>query len=182
MIRKLLATTLTLALAGAFAFAQPVIDGAIADGEYANMVAHDESGSMLYWTIADDALHMGFTIPASGWAGIGWLSEQTNRKAGGEILIATVGDAGATVLDMYQESARGEPEMDAQNDFANAVAVHEGDVWTVEFSRPLATGDAMDVDVVPGAPMLLMIAHGNTMDPGRQHARDGRWYIEGFAF
>lgn len=182
MIRKLLTTTFAFALVGAFAFAQPVIDGAIAEGEYANTVAHDESGSMLYWTIADDALHMGFTIPASGWAGIGWLPEMTNRKAGGEILIATVGDDGVAVLDMFQESARGEPEMDTQNDFENAVAVHEGDVWTVEFSRPLATGDAMDVDVVPGTSMVFMIAHGNTMDPGRQHPRDARWYIEDFVF
>jgi hypothetical protein len=30
--------------------------------------------------------------------------------------------------------------------------------------------------------MLFMIAHGNTMDPGRQHPRDARWYIEGFVF
>jgi hypothetical protein len=182
MIQKLFAATLAFALVGAFAFAQPVIDGAIADGEYANTLAHDESGSMLYWTIADDALHMGFTIPASGWAGIGWLTEQTNRKAGGEILIATVGDDGVAVLDMFQDAARGEPDMDEQNDFANAVGVFEADVWTVEFSRPLATGDAMDVDVVPGTPMLFMIAHGNTMDPGRQHPRDARWYIEGFVF
>ncbi len=182
MIRKLFLATAALALAGAFALAQPVIDGAIADAEYANTVAHDESGSVIHWTIADDTLHMGFTVPASGWAGVGWLAEQTNRKAGGEILIATVGDGGAAVLDMFQESARGEPAMDTQNDFANAVAVHEGDVWTVEFSRPLATGDAMDVDVVAGAPMLFMIAHGTTMDPGRQHPRDARWYIEGFQF
>lgn len=182
MFRKLLTSTLALALAGTFALAQPVIDGAIADGEYANSVAQEESGSMLYWTIADDALHMGFTIPSSGWAGIGWLAEQTNRKAGGEILIATMADGAAQVLDMHQGGARGEPDMDEQNDFADAVATYEGEVWTVEFSRPLATGDDMDVDVVPGASMLFMIAHGNTMDPGRQHPRDARWYIEGFQF
>ena len=181
MIRKLLAATI-LALVGAFASAQVVIDGAITAYEYANTAAHDESGAMLSWTVVDDMLHMGFTMPSSGWVGIGWLAEQTNRKAGGEILIATMGDGGAAVLDMYQESARGEPEMDEQNDFANAVAVFEGDVWTVEFSRPLATGDAMDIDVVPGTPMLFMIAHGNVMDPSRAHPRDARWYIEGFVF
>ena len=182
MIRKLLISSLALALVSAFAMAQPVIDGAIADGEYANTVAHEESGAMLYWTIADDALHMGFTLPTDGWAGIGWLLEQTNRKAGGEILIATMVDGAAEVHDMHQGAARGEPDMDTQNDFANAVAVHEGGVWTVEFSRPLVTGDAMDVDVVPGASMVFMVAHGNTMDATRAHPRDGRWYIEGFVF
>jgi hypothetical protein len=182
MIRNLLATTFAFALVGAFAFAQPVIDGAIADGEYANTVAHAESGSNLYWTVEGETLHMGFTIPARGWAGVGWLAEQTNRKAGGEILIVTMGDGGPVVMDMHQGGARGEPDMDEQNDFANAVAVHEGDVWTVEFSRPLATGDAMDVDVVPGTPMVFMIAESSVMDPGRAHPRDARWYIEGFQF
>jgi hypothetical protein len=182
MIRTLLATTLALALAGAAAFAQPVLDGAIAEGEYANTVAHAESGSNLYWTIEGETLHMGFTLPSAGWAGIGWLPEMTNRKAGGEILIVTMVDGAVQVLDMFQESARGEPEMDTQNDFANAVAVHDGAVWTVEFSRPLVTGDPMDVDVVPGTPMVFMLANSNVMDPSRAHPRDGRWYIEGFVF
>lgn len=182
MIRRLLATTLALALVGTAALAQPVIDGAIADAEYANTVAHAESGANLYWTIDGATLHMGATIPAAGWAGIGWLTEVTNRKAGGEILIATMAMDGPTVFDMFQSGARGEPDMDTQNDFANAVAVHEGDVWTVEFSRPLATGDAMDVDVVPGTPMVFMIAKSDVMDPARAHPRDARWYIEGFQF
>jgi hypothetical protein len=71
---------------------------------------------------------MGFTIPSSGWAGIGWLAEQTNRKAGGDVLIVTPSStAPVQVLDMFQESARGEPEMDTQStNFATAVAVHDG--------------------------------------------------------
>lgn len=182
MIRTFLTATAALALAGAFAFAQPVIDGAIAEGEYANTLAHAESGSTLYWTVEGETLHMGMTIPARGWAGIGWLATQTNRKEGGEILIATVGDGGATVLDMHQGGPRGEPDMDEQNDFANAVAVHAEGVWTIEFSRALDTGDAMDVAVTPGTPMIMMIATAATMDPSRQHPRDARWYIEGFVF
>ncbi len=184
-------TYLIVALAAllSLALAQPVADGTIGDGEYANTLVHSESGSTLYWTIEGDQLHMGFTIPARGWAGIGWLKAQTNRKAGGDVLIVTMADGAAVGLDMFQESARGEPVLDTDEGGSNAyvelVAVHANDVWTVEFVRPLATGQDTDVDIVPGESMVFMIAYANVMDPGRAHARStsgGAYYIEGFKF
>ncbi len=188
MIRKLLATTFALALVGAFAFAQPVIDGAIGDGEYANTLEHD-SGAVLYWTVDGDTLHMGYTMAASGWSGVGWLTEQTNRKAGGDILMFAMVDGEAVAYDAYQAGARGEPDLDENEGGSNSLsafaAMHEGDVWTVEFTRPLATGQETDVDIVPGEEVLFMLAHGNTMDIGRAHDRStqgGAFYIEGFVF
>lgn len=182
MVRRTLVTLAALALVGAAAFAQPVVDGAITEGEYANTLAHADSGANLYWTVDGDTLRMGFTMASNGWAGIGWLGEQTNRKAGGEILIATMADGGAVVYDMFQAAARGEPEMDADNRFADAVATYTDGVWTVEFATALDTGDALDVPVTVGTPMFVMVAHGNTMDPGQRHPRDARWYIENFVF
>lgn len=184
MIRKLLATSLALALTAALA--QPVADGAIGDGEYANTLAHAESGATLYWTVDGENLHLAFTMTASGWAGLGWLKEQSNRKAGGDILIVTI-EGGAPVLhDMFQESARGEPVHDEDEGGANSytafAATHEGGVWTVEVTRPLATGQTTDVDIVPGESMMFMVAYAGVMDITRQHPRDGRWYIEDFAF
>ena len=188
MIKKLLATALALALVGTVALAQPAIDGAIADGEYANTLEHD-SGAVLYWTVDGDTLYMGYTMEASGWSGVGWLTEQTNRKAGGDVLMFAIVDGEAIAYDAYQAAARGEPVLDEDEGGSNSLiefaAVHEGGVWTVEFSRPLATGQETDVDIVAGEPMLFMLAHGNTMDIGRAHDRSNRggaFYIEDFAF
>lgn len=188
MIRKTIATTLALALVGAFALAQPVVDGAIGDGEYANTLTHD-SGAVLHWTVDGDTLYMAYTMEASGWSGVGWLAEQTNRKAGGDILMFAIVDGEAVAYDAFQTGARGAPELDEDEGGSNSLtafaAMHEGGVWTVEFARPLATGQTTDVDVVPGAPVILMLAHGNTMDIGRAHDRStqgGAHYIEGFVF
>ena len=188
MMKKLLLTALALALVGTVALAQPAIDGAIADGEYANTLEHD-SGAVLYWTVDGDTLYMGYTMAASGWSGVGWLTEQTNRKAGADILMFAIEDGAVVAYDDYQDAARGEPVRDEDEGGSNSLsafaAVHEGDVWTVEFSRHLATGEATDVDIVPGEPYLFMLAHGNTMDIERAHERStrgGAFYIEGFVF
>ncbi|MBW6455383.1 MAG: hypothetical protein K0A98_05810 [Trueperaceae bacterium] len=188
MMKKLFAAILALALVGTVALAQPAIDGAIADGEYANTVEHD-SGAVLYWTVDGDTLYMGYTMEASGWSGVGWLSEQTNRKAGADVLMFAIVDGEAVSYDGFQDSARGEPAHDedegGSNSLTDFAAVHEGGVWTVEFSRPLATGQETDVDIVPGEAVIFMLAHGNTMDVGRAHDRSNRggaFYIEGFVF
>ena len=189
MIKRILTFTAALAMFGAVALAQPVVDGVINDGEYANVVEHAESNSVYYWTVDGDNLHMAFTMPARGWSGIGWGTEITNRKAGFDVLMFAIVDGAAVAYDGFQESARGEPVLDEDEGGSNSIvefaAVHEGDVWTVEFVRPLATGQETDVDIVPGTPMVFMLGHGNVMDIGRAHdrsSRGGAFYIEDFTF
>lgn len=188
-MKKILAFMLALALAGAVAVAQPVVDGVINDGEYANTLIDVETGAVLHWTVEGENVHMAFTFPARGWAGIGWLKEQTNRKAGGDILIVTIQDGAPVILDMFQESARGEPVLDTDeggtNSYTEFAGSHENDVWTVEFVRPLATGQDTDVDIVPGESYIFMFAYATVMDTGRAHARStagGAHYIEDFKF
>ena len=188
-MKKILTAALVFALFGAVALAQPVIDGAIGDGEYANSFVDDPTGAVLHWTVDGDDIHLAFTFPARGWAGIGWLTEKTNRKAGGDILIVTMRDGAPVLLDMFQESARGEPVMDeaegGSNSYTAFAATFANDVWTVEATRPLATGQDTDVDIVPGEPLILMFAYANVMDVSRAHARStsgGAHYVEPFTF
>lgn len=188
-MKKILALTLALALFGAAAVAQPVIDGSIGDGEYANSFVDDATDAVLHWTVDGSDIHLAFTFPSRGWAGIGWLAEQTNRKAGGDILIVTMRDGAPVLLDMFQESARGEPDLDdahgGSNSYTAFAATFENEVWTVEATRPLATGQDTDVDIVPGQPMILMFAYANVMDVTRAHARStsgGAHYVDPFTF
>ena len=188
MIKHLTQAALALALA-AVAFAQPVVDAAIGADEYTNTLTHADTGAVVRWTIGDGTLHMAFTMPSEGWAGIGWMAEQTNRKQGADMLIVTMQDGAPVILDMIQQAARGEPTSDDAEGGANSItafaATHEGDVWTVEFTRALATGEATDVDVVPGQAMTLLLAFSNTMDAGRAHARStsgGAFYVAEFVF
>ncbi len=178
-----------LALVIGLAAAQPSIDGVIAEDEYANSLVHEDSGSVYYWTVEDDMLYFGFTKEARGWVGIGWADEQTNRKAGFEALIFTMDGDDFVALDMFQESARGEPVLDTEEGgtftLTEWAATRDGELWTVEFSRPLDTGEETDVPVTPGEPMLFMGAFANVMDVSRAHdrsTRGGAWYIEDFVF
>lgn len=186
-MRKLL-TLIALGLLVSFGTAQ-TIDGAVADGEYANSISDEESGFTLSWTIDGDTIHMAVQTTSSGWIGVGWAGEQTNRKAGFDQHVFTVEDGSPVALDMFQPGARGEPDLDTAEGGTDSLtafaATYEGEAWTVEFSRPLDTGEDTDVAIVPGTEMIFAVARGDTMDTGREHdrsSRGGAFYIDPFTF
>jgi hypothetical protein len=188
-MKKILITLISLTLLGTLALAQPVVDGTINDGEYAKTLVHDATGARLFWTIEGDNLHMGFIMDSKGWAGIGWLSTKENRKAGGDILIVTEKDGALVHFDMYQDNPRGEPKLDTDmggtDSYTEFSVTRNGETWTVEFVRPLVTGEDADVDIVEGEEMVFMVAFATVMDVGRAHARStagGAYYIEKFVF
>lgn len=187
-MQKLLGT-LALALLVSLGMAQPAADGTIGDDEYANSASHEETGAMMYWTVEGDNLHFGMTMDARGWVGIGWASEQENRKAGFDELIFTVQDGEPVALDMYQGGARGAPDLDTDEGGSNSLTefagTHEDESWTVEFVRPLDTGEETDVAIVPGEEMIVILASSDVMDMDRAHdrsSRGGAFYLEGFVF
>ena len=189
-MHKLLAI-LALSLLVSLGMAQPTVDGTIADGEYASTVAHEESGTNMYWTVEGDMLYFGMTMESSGWTGVGFAQpdDVARGKAGYDQYMFNVVDGTPTAHDMYQEDARGEPVMDSDVGGADSVAefagTYEGEMWTVEFARPLDTGEETDAVIVPGETMLVTFAHGTTMDLDRRHersSRGGAYVIEDFVF
>jgi len=189
MMKLFSALVFALVIGFATAAGHHAIDGVIEEGEYANTVTHEDSGSVYHWTVDGDMLYFGWTQEARGWVGIGWGDEITNRKAGFDVLIFTEQDGEFVALDMFQESARGEPVLDTDEGGSNSLVEwavsRDGDVWTVEFARPLDTGEDTDVAITPGESLVFMGAYADVMDPGRAHPRSGRggaWYIEDFVF
>ncbi|MDZ7706292.1 MAG: DOMON domain-containing protein [Trueperaceae bacterium] len=189
-MNKLLAT-LALALLVSLGMAQPTADGTIADGEYASTLAHEESGAVMYWTIDGDMLHFGMTMESSGWIGVGFAmpDDVTRAKSGFDQYMFSVVDGTAMAYDMYQEDARGAPTMDAEaggsDSLTEFAGTYEGEMWTVEFVRPLDTGEETDAVIVAGEPMLLTFAEATTMDLDRRHersSRGGAYVIEEFMF
>lgn len=180
--------SIALALLVAFGMAQPAVDGTI-DDEYDKNATHEESGAEMHWSVVDDTLYFAATIPSSGWAGIGWAAEQTRNKMGFDQLIFTMQDDAPVVLDMYQDGARGAPALDTAEGGTNSIgefaANHDGETWTVEFARPLDTGEDTDVAIVPGEEMIFDLAVSDVMDVDRRHdrsSRGGAFYIDPFVF
>lgn len=180
--------TLALALLVSIGLAQSV-DGTIGADEYASSASHEESGAEMHWTVMDDTLYFAMTMDSTGWLGVGWNTEMTRNKMGFDQLIFTVQDGEAVALDMYQGDARGAPVMDEEEGGSDSLTEfagsHDGESWTVEFARPLDTGEDADVAIMPGEEMILDFAHGTTMDLDRRHdrsSRGGAYYIDPFVF
>ncbi len=190
MMHKLLAI-LALSLVVSLGMAQPTIDGTIADGEYASTLEHEESGATMSWTVDGDMLYFAMTMESSGWIGVGFAQpDDVGRgKAGFDQYMFNVVDGTPTAHDWYQEDARGAPVPDTEAGGSDSVSefagTYEDDMWTVEFARPLDTGEETDAVIVPGEPMLLTFADARTMDLDRRHersSRGGAYVIEDFVF
>lgn len=174
---------LALGVVGAQA---PKVDGKIASGEYAKTFKHERSGITLYWSIVGDTLYLALEGKSKGWIGIGFLAEKTDKKAGGDQYIFYMEGGKLVALDMYQTKRTGAPVADeregGKNSILAAAATYENESWVVEFSRKLKTGEATDVEIVPGKKIIVMLAYAGKMDPKEEHKKTERWYLEGFAF
>ena len=73
-------------------------------------------------------------------------------------------------------TARSEPAIDGRQDIDVLSVTHDGGVTTVEFQRPLTTGDRDDFDLASGSYFMLYAWGGSATSSGRigQHARDTR--------
>ncbi len=186
-ILKFLATALFLV--ASVSLAQPVVDGVIGEGEYVNTRTEEASGAVMSWTIEGDTLYFAATIASRGWAGFGFASAITDRKQGFDQYIATMDGDTPVLLDMYQAATRNAPELDEDEGGTNSIlafaGVHADDVWVIEFSRLLDTGEETDVAIVPGTPMIISGATAPAMDIARRHDRSsqgGAFVLDDFVF
>ncbi|GAB5601862.1 hypothetical protein FJNA_03860 [Thermus sp. FJN-A] len=184
-MRKSAVWFLVLALGVALAQA-PKVDGRVAGGEYAKRFVHEKSGFTLYWSVVGDTLYLALEGESKGWIGLGFLAEKTDKKKGADQYLFYVEEGRPVALDMYQVKRTGAPVPDEKEGGKNSIlafaATYEGGKWTVEFSRKLKTGEATDVEIVPGRKLILMLAHAGKMDPKEEHKKTERWYVEDFAF
>ncbi|WP_299429077.1 DOMON domain-containing protein [uncultured Meiothermus sp.] len=186
---NLMRVLMAMALIGStFALAQraPTIDGRISAGEYAQTRKHERSGLTISWSIVGDTIFIALQIESPGWMGIAMLAEREDRKRGADTYIFTMDGGRFTALDMIQVRRTDDPELDTaeggRNSILQSAGTHAGQTWTVEFSRKLKTGDATDMEIVPGQRFILMIAIASKMDIKEEHRRGERWQIENFNF
>lgn len=186
---KRLTILLAFALFASFSMAQPTVDGAIAEGEYAGSITHEDSGTVVHWTLEGDMLYVAVEATAEGWLGFGFAEAVDNRKAGFDQYMFAMVDGELVAYDMFQDRARGEPALDEDeggtNNVAEFAATHEGDAWVLEFSRPADTGEETDTAATSGMSIVAAVAFGDTMDIERDHersSRGGAYYIEGIVF
>ena len=170
----------------AAAMAQPTVDGVIADGEYGSSVTHDDSGSVISWSIVDDTIYIGLSIENDGWVGLGLLKDKVDKKQGADQYLFVMNAGSLNALDMVQIDPKDAPVMDEEQggsqSLLESAASLDGEVWTLEFSRKLDTGEATDLAISAGEPVTLLLAKGKEMDSEEEHRKNRRWELENFAF
>lgn len=147
-------------------------DGVIADNEYSKMQTFGELE--VYSRIDGDKVRIALKAKTEGYVAIGF--DPTERMKDADIIIGSVKDGKAVVVDMFSTGPTGPHPPDDQQGGRNDVTVFGGTktngVTVIEFERKLVTGDAKDKDIKIGDNKVIW-AVGDTPDFSGRHAKRG---------
>ena len=123
----------------------PVIDGKIADGEYASHFLARNIGMELHWTIEGDSIYLGLSAPTTGWLAIGWELFLQDYYANRSVTHAN------------------DVSLGGRDDVLEASGTEDQSSTTIEFRRGLDTGDRFDRPITPGT-HTVQLAYAPTDD------------------
>ena len=115
---------------GAFAMAEPVVDGKVAAGEYAHTQAVLSGNGSLSWSQdAQGGLSVALTVKTKGWAAVGFGAK---RMTGSTVYLGFVGADGKAVFS--EQTAKGHRHSDATAKACDKSAVARiGNTTVIEF-------------------------------------------------
>ncbi|RQD80162.1 MAG: hypothetical protein D5R99_05990 [Methanocalculus sp. MSAO_Arc1] len=150
-----------------------VPDGTVGEGEY--HYSQQLSDSMtIHWRTTETTLQMALVGRAEGWVGIGF---GTGRMASGIDYIVGYVDGDAVVRDMYSESPRcpivADTDLGGRDDIIRSGGSQRDGITTIEFERPLDTGDPYDHVLEAGEAIPIIWALSDTHDIGVRHRERG---------
>ncbi|HWQ61427.1 MAG TPA: DOMON domain-containing protein [Negativicutes bacterium] len=147
-------------------------DGTIGDGEYTQ--THKIGDIEVFTRVEGDTVMMALRAKTKGWVALGIDPE--DKMKGADIIMSSVKDGQATVLDMYSTGTFGPHPADDQqggtNDIQAVSGSHKDGVLTVEFKRKLNTGDSKDKPLRIGDNRVIW-SIGDTLDPAVKHSNRG---------
>jgi len=146
----------------------PVMDGEISEGEYGLAVDLSGGDFLLRWQVEGDTIFFAMSAVTDGYLSVGFDPEFLMK--GADLVVGWVNGTGnAFIVDAYSTGQFGPVVMDTDlggtdDILGSAGAVREG--WTtIEFSRPLSTGDPYDKDIPLAGEIVVMWAIGGVFDP-----------------
>ncbi|OFX27446.1 MAG: hypothetical protein A2Z07_00740 [Armatimonadetes bacterium RBG_16_67_12] len=133
-------------LTAATAAAAPVIDGRIAEGEYASHYVARGIGMELHWTIEGDSIYIGLRAPTTGWLAIGWDPSGPIME-GEDILIGYIRGKELYLQDYFANTSvthANDVSLGGRDDVLESSGSEDQESTTIEFRRRLDTGDKFD--------------------------------------
>ncbi|MDI6772314.1 MAG: DOMON domain-containing protein [bacterium] len=130
----------------------PVIDGKIAEGEYASHYVARSIGMELHWTIEGDSIYIGLRAPTTGWLAVGWDPSGPIMQ-GEDILIGYIRGRELFLQDYFANSSvthANDVSLGGRDDVLESSGSEDEQFTTIEFRRKLDTGDRFDRPITPG--------------------------------
>jgi len=147
------------------------LDGKITPGEYRFDWTDEASKLHFAWSIVGDRLLGAIQSPDTGWVAVGFGGAGP-LMFGADIIIGSVGPNGVLVQDHYADSPTGqEPDtaLGGTNDILASAGLETPEGTTIEFERPLAAHDSLDVAIESGQTHVIM-ASAESDDLEEYHA------------
>ncbi len=150
-----------------------VVDGAIAEGEYAQSI--DLGSFLMFWDSEQDRIRIGIEARTTGWVAVGIQPGQRMKDA--DIVLGYVSGGEVTVLDEYSTGDYGphkpDLELGGTDDIIAFAGSESGDTTVIEFERLMDTGDTYDIALEAGVQTTVIWAYGSNDSESMRHATRG---------
>lgn len=155
----------------------PVVDGELAEGEYAFMYHDMEIDMVLRWRAVEEVMFIYMQAPGTGWIGLNFMPG--DGTAHGDTVIGYV-DGETQEAFMSDQVAPGDahfPHYDdrqhgGETSFIEVAGSEVEGVTIIEFSRALVTGEAStDADFVDVGLMTMLGYHATADDFETYHSK-----------
>ncbi len=146
-------------------------DGVIANGEYLNSMAVGNGIMEIFWSSETDILYMALHSQYEGWVAVGFRPGSLMEDA--DIIMGGSAEGESYIYDMYATGQYGPHPPDSNLGGAfNIIAfrsVQTNTGTTLEFARPMITGNNYDAILTPGETILILWAVSDNDEPLIKH-------------
>jgi len=146
-------------------------DGIISEGEYLHSMTVGNGMMEVYWSSEADILFMALRSRYPGWAAVGFRPGPAMENA--DIILGGSAEGQPYIYDMYATGRYGphppDTSLGGTFDVLEFRSVETGTGTTLEFSRPMNTGDEYDAILTSGETIPLIWAVSDNDEPLFKH-------------
>ena len=157
------------------------LNGEITQGEYDSSVTYSTGDLEIHWKVEGDNLKIALKGRTTGWLSIGF--DPTSAMKDADMLIGWVGDdTSVEVFDAYSTGDYGphppDTELGGTDDIAQFGGTELAGWTTLEFIRPLDTGDQYDKDLSDTTDVKIIWGMGDEDEYDSPHTDRGSGTIQ----
>ncbi len=160
---------------------RPAVDGIIADGEYRTAKIYKAPTGKkfaFHWKAVRSDIFIALEVETSGWVAIG-IAPTDNLHQNADIIFGWVDNRGRVeVVDAFSPESQGphpeDKELGGTTDILSFGGSEVNGITTIEFVRPLITGDRFDNGINGKTDTSFIWAYGEDDDWEAQHQEQGR--------